>query len=92
MFSLSSHSCSAYVESEQNKGKENKMTNSRIALERYLFYYSRYANHIQSMKLEKKLVDRVQEKIDYLHANNISGIEADFLRKVGLTRLAFSFT
>ncbi|OXA59206.1 E3 ubiquitin-protein ligase ariadne-1 [Folsomia candida] len=75
------HSCSAYVESEQNKGKENKMTNSRIALERYLFYYSRYANHIQSMKLEKKLVDRVQEKIDYLHANNISGIEADFLRK-----------
>lgn len=52
----------------------------RESLERYLFYYNRYANHAQSRKLEQKLESLVARKEVELQAAGMSWMEVQFLR------------
>ncbi|TPX72182.1 hypothetical protein SpCBS45565_g00427 [Spizellomyces sp. 'palustris'] len=55
---------------------------SRAALERYLHYYNRYANHEQSAKLSSDLLQKTAQKMEALQSTStLSWIEVQFLRK-----------
>eukprot|EP00040_Diaphanoeca_grandis_P013319 m.67350 g.67350 ORF g.67350 m.67350 type:complete len:521 (+) comp23799_c0_seq2:145-1707(+) len=55
---------------------------SRATLERYLFYFNRYANHMNSIKLEAKLKEIVEMKMnDIQKSTGMSWIEVQFLAK-----------
>ncbi|GAA5968975.1 hypothetical protein JCM11641_000796 [Rhodosporidiobolus odoratus] len=74
------YNCSRYEE----KGDTHKdaQSRSRAQLERYLFYYNRYANHEQSIKLEKDIMARTEKKMEELQeASSLSWIEVQFLAK-----------
>ncbi len=59
----------------------SKVDKSRAALNRYLFYFTRFTNHQQSLKLEHKLEDKVEEKMEGMQQLYMSWIEVQFLRK-----------
>lgn len=65
-------------DSQQARGAQAK---SRAALERYLFYFNRYANHLRSSKMEHKLYDMAHHKMCELQQLSMSWIEAQFLKK-----------
>lgn len=58
------YNCSKYKEDQTTVSEANK---ARKALEKYLFYYQRWANHDQSLKLEEAtkeaLLARIEEKV-----------------------------
>jgi ariadne-1 len=55
-------------------------------LERYLFYFNRYANHKQSIQLEDKLKVVVQQKMEAIQDTAaMSWIEVQFLSKALVT-------
>ncbi|KAJ3111831.1 hypothetical protein HDU96_005310 [Phlyctochytrium bullatum] len=55
---------------------------SRQALERYLHYYNRYANHEQSAKLDRELYQKTELKMEEMQKNSeLSWIEVQFLKK-----------
>lgn len=55
---------------------------SRASLERYLFYFNRYANHQNSLRLESKLKELVEHRMgDIQKQTGISWIEVQFLAK-----------
>ncbi|GFT73477.1 e3 ubiquitin-protein ligase ariadne-1 [Nephila pilipes] len=68
--------CNRYNE-EISRSKEQ----SRSALDKYLFYYDRYMNHVKSLKFENELYTFVEEKIEDMQQNNISWNETQFLKK-----------
>lgn len=49
--------------------KEKDRVKNRANLDRYLFYYNRYKGHKESLKLERKLVNTVQAKMQKLQDN-----------------------
>ncbi|KAI9326874.1 hypothetical protein BDR26DRAFT_809226 [Obelidium mucronatum] len=52
----------------------------RAALERYLHYFNRYANHEQSAKLDKELSEKIEKKMLEMQKNSaLSWIEVQFL-------------
>ena len=65
------YKCNSYDEKNEKKSVEG----SRASLERYLFYYNRYANHQNSLNLEKDLYNKVKEKMDELQLLNMTWIE-----------------
>ena len=69
------HRCNGYAESKL------RVPESRAALQRYLFYYNRYMNHRQSMRLEHKLYSTVKEKMEEMQQHNMSWIEVQFLNQ-----------
>ncbi|GAA6013964.1 hypothetical protein JCM10207_000187 [Rhodosporidiobolus poonsookiae] len=74
------YNCSRYEE----KGDANKdaQSRSRAQLERYLFYYNRFSNHEQSIRLEADLYARTEKKMDELQEQStLSWIEVQFLAK-----------
>ncbi|BGP15687.1 hypothetical protein JCM10213_006142 [Rhodosporidiobolus nylandii] len=74
------YNCSRYEE-KADTGKDAQ-SKSRAQLERYLFYYNRFANHEQSIKLEKDLYARTEKKMEELQeASTLSWIECQFLSK-----------
>ena len=69
-------SCNEYNEEEGVRKDE-----SRAALEKYMFYYERYMNHFQSIKLESKIKEKVANAMKSMQNEaNISWIEAQFLQ------------
>ncbi|KAJ3213366.1 hypothetical protein HDU67_002948 [Dinochytrium kinnereticum] len=55
---------------------------SRQALERYLHYYNRYANHEQSAKLDRDLYQKTELKMEEMQkSSELSWIEVQFLKK-----------
>ncbi|GIY44975.1 e3 ubiquitin-protein ligase arih1 [Caerostris darwini] len=68
--------CNRYNE-EISKTKEI----SRSALDKYLFYYDRYMNHVKSLEFESKLYASVQYKMEEMQQSNISWNETQFLKK-----------
>lgn len=42
---------------------------------RYLHYYNRYMNHMQSLKFEHKLYNCIKEKMEEMQQHNMSWIE-----------------
>jgi len=70
---------------------------SRQALERYLHYYNRYANHEQSAKLDKELYEKTEKKMELVQqASDLSWIEVQFLKKavetLTLARMTLKWT
>lgn len=47
----------------------------RSSLARYLHYYNRYMNHMQSLKFEHKLYASVKAKMEEMQQHNMSWIE-----------------
>lgn len=59
---------------------------SRAALERYLHYFNRYANHEQSARLDQQLYLRIEKKMEELqHTSDLTWIEVQFLKKAADT-------
>ncbi|ESN94505.1 hypothetical protein HELRODRAFT_69165 [Helobdella robusta] len=60
------YECSRYRENP-NIGNESAHAQAREALKKYLFYFERWENHAQSLKLEEqtlsKIKDRIEEKV-----------------------------
>lgn len=46
-----------------------------ISFYRYLHYYNRYMNHMQSLKFEHKLYSSVKIKMEEMQQHNMSWIE-----------------
>ncbi|KAJ3330632.1 hypothetical protein HDU76_005216 [Blyttiomyces sp. JEL0837] len=66
---------------------------SRQALERYLHYYNRYANHEQSAKLDKELYEKTEKKMEEMQkSSELSWIEVQFLRNAVETLLLSRMT
>jgi ariadne-1 len=61
------YKCNKYKEEElEKKNKLSDKDKAREALEKYNFYYTRYSNHKQSQKFEKKLRKDSEEKMKEL--------------------------
>jgi len=71
------YTCNRYDKNE--KAKEAQET-SRSRLQRYLFYFDRYANHMQSLKFEHKLHSKINVKMEELK-NNLNWTEARFIQQ-----------
>lgn len=46
---------------------------------RYLHYYNRYMNHMQSLKFEHKLYTCIKEKMEEMQQHNMSWIEVNII-------------
>eukprot|EP00003_Mantamonas_plastica_P008910 TRINITY_DN1801_c0_g2_i3.p1 TRINITY_DN1801_c0_g2~~TRINITY_DN1801_c0_g2_i3.p1 ORF type:complete len:424 (+),score=139.68 TRINITY_DN1801_c0_g2_i3:63-1334(+) len=55
--SIEGHTCGKYKEDA-----ENRESQGRESLKRYMHYFERYQGHMQSLKFEKKLKDSVEAK------------------------------
>lgn len=74
------YNCNRY-ESKDSADARDRQAASRASLERYLHYYNRYVNHIQSAKLDQELYDRTEEKMDEMQkTSDLSWIEVQFLK------------
>lgn len=51
---------------------------NRLLSPRYLHYYNRYMNHMQSLKFEHKLYSSVKLKMEEMQQHNMSWIEVRF--------------
>lgn len=64
---------------------------------RYLHYYNRYINHMQSLKFEHKLYSSVKLKMEEMQQHNMSWIEVsrslmiEALKLIVLLAFRFSF-
>jgi ariadne-1 len=74
------YNCNRFDE-EEARAARNQQETSRGALQRYLFYSTRYLNHMQSLKLENKLYALVKEKMEEMQQQGMSWIEVQFLKK-----------
>jgi len=61
------------------KKARDEQDRSRAALQRYLHYYKRYHNHHESLRLENKLLDQVQKRMELMQ-QQMSWIEVQFLQ------------
>ncbi|OXU30621.1 hypothetical protein TSAR_002465 [Trichomalopsis sarcophagae] len=59
---------------------ETTRDKSHKALQKYLFYSNRYANHLQSLQLENNLYKSVKAKMQEMQERNMSWIEVQFLK------------
>ncbi|XP_033212517.1 E3 ubiquitin-protein ligase arih1l-like [Belonocnema kinseyi] len=75
------HTGNAYNCNRYDGDNQELKEKSRIFLERYLFYYSRYMNHMQSLKFEHKLYASVRQKMDEMQEHSMAWIEVQFLNK-----------
>ncbi|XP_032456368.1 E3 ubiquitin-protein ligase ARIH1-like [Nasonia vitripennis] len=67
--------CNEYDEVNGKKSREI----SKADLQRYLFYCERYTNHMQSLKFEKKLYEKLKKKKEETPENNMSWMDVQFL-------------
>ncbi|KAJ3106590.1 hypothetical protein HDU97_005955 [Phlyctochytrium planicorne] len=73
------YSCNRYKEDESS---EKMKKNTRAALEKYLHYFTRYANHDQSAKLSAELHQKTEEKmLELQKTTDLSWIQVQFLSK-----------
>lgn len=85
------YNCTRYNE-EGSKQARDQQDRSRSALQRYLFYYNRYMNHMQSLRFEHKLYASVHEKMEAMQAvANMSWIEARALSLTLSHSLSYTF-
>ncbi|KAH8318390.1 hypothetical protein KR074_002827 [Drosophila pseudoananassae] len=68
------YNCNRYDEDEA-KSARDAQEKLRSSLARYLHYYNRYMNHMQSMKFENKLYASVKQKMEEMQQHNMSWIE-----------------
>ncbi|CAH8463551.1 unnamed protein product [Dicrocoelium dendriticum] len=75
------YNCNRYDEATAKQARDAQ-AQSRVNLERYLFYFNRYVNHLQSLRFEARLYESVQNKMEAMQANGTSWIDVKFFRKV----------
>ncbi|KAJ9080234.1 hypothetical protein DSO57_1027261 [Entomophthora muscae] len=74
------YNCNRFEEKDSTDNRD-KQAQSRASLERYLHYYNRYINHIQSAKLDQELYARTEEKMEEMQkTSELSWIEVQFLK------------
>lgn len=77
--------CNRYDEKAGSDARDSQ-TKSRLSLERYLFYFNRFANHEQSARLDRELYWRIEKKMDEMQAtSDLTWIEVQFLKKAADT-------
>ncbi|KAJ3032677.1 hypothetical protein HDV00_007275 [Rhizophlyctis rosea] len=75
------YNCNRFDEKSSHDARDSQ-AKSRAALERYLHYYNRYANHEQSAKLDKDLYEKTEKKMEEMQlSSKLSWIEVQFLKK-----------
>ncbi|XP_062554834.1 E3 ubiquitin-protein ligase ariadne-1 [Armigeres subalbatus] len=74
------YNCNRYDEDEARAARDAQ-EKFRSSLARYLHYYNRYINHMQSLKFEHKLYASVKAKMEEMQQHNMSWIEVQFLKK-----------
>eukprot|EP00038_Savillea_parva_P028832 m.67246 g.67246 ORF g.67246 m.67246 type:complete len:525 (+) comp8422_c0_seq4:106-1680(+) len=75
------YNCNRY-DDKASKDARDAEARSRAELQRYLFYFNRYANHLQSLQLESKLVAVIEATSAKIQATvGMSWIELQFLNK-----------
>ncbi|XP_055325889.1 E3 ubiquitin-protein ligase ariadne-1 [Sitodiplosis mosellana] len=74
------YNCNRYDEDEA-KAARDAQEKLRSSLARYLHYYNRYMNHMQSLKFEHKLYNCIKEKMEEMQQHNMSWIEVQFLKR-----------
>ena len=73
------YNCNRFEEKSGHEARDAQ-AKSRQSLERYLFYYNRYANHEQSAKLDKDIYLKTEKKMTQLQSTSgLSWIEVQFL-------------
>ncbi|XP_031252778.1 probable E3 ubiquitin-protein ligase ARI2 isoform X1 [Pistacia vera] len=77
---IAGHSCGRYKELEQ------EAECAKRSLERYTHYHNRYKAHIDSLKLESKMKETIQDKINILEETEISSKDFSWIIS-GLDRL-----
>lgn len=77
--------CNRYDEKAGSDARDSQ-AKSRLSLERYLFYFNRFANHEQSARLDRELYRRIEKKMDEMQAtSDLTWIEVQFLKKAADT-------
>ncbi|XP_055854750.1 E3 ubiquitin-protein ligase ariadne-1 isoform X1 [Episyrphus balteatus] len=74
------YNCNRFDEDEA-KAARDAQEKLRSSLARYLHYYNRYINHMQSLRFENKLYASVKHKMEEMQQHNMSWIEVQFLKK-----------
>ncbi|KAI8843664.1 hypothetical protein BC829DRAFT_446168 [Chytridium lagenaria] len=75
------YNCNRFEEKNSVDARDSQ-AKSRQALERYLHYYNRFANHEQSAKLDRDLHTKTELKMEEMQKNSeLSWIEVQFLKK-----------
>ena len=69
------HQCNAYDEANKANNASHK-----DMLAKYLFYYTRYVNHEQSLKLEGQLVKKVETKMKEMQEQEMTWVEVQYLK------------
>eukprot|EP01027_Heterolobosea_sp_BB2_P022237 GEZU01032728.1.p1 GENE.GEZU01032728.1~~GEZU01032728.1.p1 ORF type:complete len:506 (-),score=183.84 GEZU01032728.1:127-1644(-) len=74
------YSCNKYKPSEVEVRNQE---NARALLEKYMHYYTRYANHDRSKKFESALRSKAQEKMQVLQQANkyTSWVDVEYIQK-----------
>ncbi|CAP27227.2 Protein CBG07145 [Caenorhabditis briggsae] len=68
------YKCSSFDKSKDTNRKEYRSNHDR-----YLFFYNRFRIHVESVKLEKKLVAKVEKLMDKMQQRSIPWAEVRFL-------------
>ena len=68
------YNCNRFDEEEARAARDAQEM-SRAALNRYLFYFNRFINHSQSLRLESRLYAAVKQKMEEMQQHNMSWIE-----------------
>uniref|UniRef100_A0A1L8DSV2 RBR-type E3 ubiquitin transferase n=1 Tax=Nyssomyia neivai TaxID=330878 RepID=A0A1L8DSV2_9DIPT len=74
------YNCNRYDEDEARAARDAQ-EKLRSSLARYLHYYNRYMNHMQSLRFENRLYASVKAKMEEMQQHNMSWIEVQFLKK-----------
>ncbi|EDQ88427.1 uncharacterized protein MONBRDRAFT_32739 [Monosiga brevicollis MX1] len=74
------YQCNRFDEQDAKDARARAL-DSRASLDRYLFYFHRFANHDHSSKLEHKLWQLVEHKQREMQKANFTWIEVQFLGK-----------
>ncbi|KAJ1559047.1 hypothetical protein HK405_012210, partial [Cladochytrium tenue] len=86
------YNCNRFDEKTSIDARDSQ-AKSRAALERYLHYYNRFANHEQSAKLDKELYEKTEKKMEEMQkTSGLSWIEVQFLKKAVESLLASRMT
>lgn len=73
------YNCNKY---DKDEDAEAKKSESRAALQRYMFYYERYVNHSKSLKFQEDIKEKVEASMSYLQAEvNMTWSEVQFMQK-----------
>lgn len=72
--------CSRY-DADDKKERDTNQVKARNKLDRYLHYYSRYANHLHSLTLDHNTLLLVEKKMQAMQEGGMSWIEVQFLHQ-----------